>query len=459
DLGDFIGVLALLHVHELPLARADEAALLRPDPTGALRLDLRAELQEAIDQRLRPYRAAGDEDVRRHERVRALHDGVRVVVRPAADRALAHRDDPFRLRHLFVQPADRGPELQRDRAVQQEDVALARGGPVDDAEPLDVVAGIGGRGHLDRTTHDAEVQRRRGVLLRQVEELPDGASFEAFEDRTARAALHRRIDVLLDPLHEIFRSEADDVRLLRSLNHPITTPMVWPSSRSRAARISGSLLTLPLPFRIGKPSGPSRSWRLVENEPPGRLKGSEGTSHGHAGFEPAPCGPPRVRREHDARIQEAAGIERLFNPKHDAVDLRSPNPRQRLRANPANAVFSGRRPVEATQYGVVEFSSKSLHTLEVGGVGGIEERAEVRVAVPDVPVDPGLGPVAAGEPRKEFDELRDAVARDDRVFHEAPRFARTGTLDDRREDGPTDSPERRLTSRVERDLRGLAQPI
>src|SRR5438445_273644 len=102
DVGDFIAALAVLHVHELALARADEAALLRPDPTGSLRLDLRAELQEAIDERLRPYRAAGDEDVRRHERVRALHDRVRVVVRPAADRALAHRDDPFRLRHLFV---------------------------------------------------------------------------------------------------------------------------------------------------------------------------------------------------------------------------------------------------------------------------------------------------------------------------------------------------------------------
>src|SRR3989441_1544704 len=442
DLGDFIGVLALLHVHELPLARADEAALLRPDPTGALRLDLRAELQEAIDQRLRPYRAAGDEDVRRHERVRALHDGVRVVVRPAADRALAHRDDPFRLRHLFVQRADRGPELEGDRAVQQEDVALARGGPVDDAEPLDVVAGIGGRGHLDRTTHDAEVQRPRGVPLRPVEELPDEASFEAFEDRTARAALHRRIDVLLDPLHEIFGSEADDVRLLRSLNHPITTSVVSPASRSRAARISGSLLTLPSPFRIGKPSGSRRSWRLVENEPPGRLKGSERTSHGHAGFEPAPRGPPRIRREHDARIQNAPRIERLFDPEHDAVDLGSPHPRQCLRANPTDPMFSGRRPAEAIQHGVVEFSPKGLHPLEVGGARRIEERAVVRVAVPDVPVYSGLRPVAAGESRKEFDELRDAVAGDDRIFHQAPRFARTGTLDNRREDGPTHFPER-----------------
>src|SRR2546426_1665469 len=272
DLGDLKRVLALLHVHQLPLAGAHALPLLRPDPARLLRLDLLAELQEPVDQRLRPHGAAWDEDVRGDEGVRALHDGVRVVVRPAADRALAHRDDPFRLRHLFVQPTDRGPELQGDRAVQQEDVALARGGPVDDAEPLDVVAGIGGRGHFDRTTHDAEVQRPRGVPFRPVEELPDEASLEAFEDGATRAALHRRIDVLLDPLHEIFRSEADDVRLLRSLNHPITTPVVSPAGRSRAARISGSLLTLPSPFRIGKPPGRVARGDSLKTNPPVGLK-------------------------------------------------------------------------------------------------------------------------------------------------------------------------------------------
>src|SRR6266581_985575 len=133
DLGDFIRVLALLHVHQLALARAHEAALLRPDPAAPLRLDLRAQLEEAVDQRLRAHRAAGDEDVRRDERVRALDDGVRVVIGPAADRALPHRDHPLRLGHLLVQPADGGAEPQGDRAIQQEDVALARRGAVDHA--------------------------------------------------------------------------------------------------------------------------------------------------------------------------------------------------------------------------------------------------------------------------------------------------------------------------------------
>src|SRR2546426_5099271 len=53
DLRDFIGVLALLHVHQLALARADEAALLRAHPAGSFRLDLRAQLEEAVDERLR----------------------------------------------------------------------------------------------------------------------------------------------------------------------------------------------------------------------------------------------------------------------------------------------------------------------------------------------------------------------------------------------------------------------
>src|SRR2546430_17741038 len=81
DLGDFIRVLALLHVHQLAFPRADEPALLRADPAAPLRLNLRAQFQEAVDQGLRPDRAPGDEDVRWNECVRTLHDAVRVVIR------------------------------------------------------------------------------------------------------------------------------------------------------------------------------------------------------------------------------------------------------------------------------------------------------------------------------------------------------------------------------------------
>src|SRR5437899_8020906 len=231
DLRDFKGVLALLHVHQLALARADESALLRAHPAGSFRLDLRAQLEEAVDECLRTDETAGDEDVRGDERIRALDYRVRIVVRTAADRALPHRDDPFRFRHLLVQPAHGGAKLQGDRAVQEEDVALPWGRAVNDPEPLDVVPRIRGRRHLDRAAHDPEVQRPGGVPFRPVEELPDKARFESLEDRSAGTPFHRGVDVLLDPLHEILRAEADDVRLFRALNHPIRTPEMRPATR------------------------------------------------------------------------------------------------------------------------------------------------------------------------------------------------------------------------------------
>src|SRR2546421_10654146 len=259
DLGDFIRVLALLHVHQLAFPRADEPALLRADPASPLRLDLRAQFQEAIDQGLRPDRASGDEDVRRNEGVRTLHDAVRVVIRSAANRALAHRDDPLWLRHLLVQAADGRSQLQRNRAVQQEDVALPRGGAIDHAEAFHVVPGIRGRGHLDRATHDAKVQGPCGVPFRPVEELANQAALEGVEEGTAGAALHGRVDVLLDPLHEVFRPEADDVRLFRPLDHPLRTSVPHAASRSRSTRISGSLLTLrPRVFTTASPPGSRR---------------------------------------------------------------------------------------------------------------------------------------------------------------------------------------------------------
>src|SRR3990172_4365056 len=161
DLGDFIRVLALLHVHELTLAGAHESSLLRPDPATPFCFDLRAELEEAVDEGLGSDGASRDENVGGDERVGALHNAIRVVVRAPANGALAHGDDPLWLGHLLVEPGGRGPQLQGDRAIQKEHIALPRGGTIDHSEALNVVPGVRGRGHLDRAAHDAEVQRPR----------------------------------------------------------------------------------------------------------------------------------------------------------------------------------------------------------------------------------------------------------------------------------------------------------
>src|SRR3989454_9750759 len=127
DLGDFIRVLALLHVHQLALARADEAPLLRPHPAGPFRLDLRAELQEAVDQCFRPNGTARDEDVRRHERVGSCDHRVGVVVWSAADRTLTNRHDTLGCRHLIVHPPHGAAQLERDRTPQEDAVSYAGG--------------------------------------------------------------------------------------------------------------------------------------------------------------------------------------------------------------------------------------------------------------------------------------------------------------------------------------------
>src|SRR5207245_4176661 len=76
DLGNLICVLAFLPIHQLALAGADQAALLRPHPADPFRLDLRAELQETVDQGFRADRTAGNEDVRGYEWHRPYADGV-----------------------------------------------------------------------------------------------------------------------------------------------------------------------------------------------------------------------------------------------------------------------------------------------------------------------------------------------------------------------------------------------
>src|SRR5438128_8799247 len=64
-----------------------------------------------------------------------------------------------------------------------------------------------------------------------------------------------------------------------------------------------------------------------------------------------------------------------------------------------------------------------------------------------------------GEVDEKVDELRDAVARHDRILDESPGLPAAGPLDDRREEGATDLPEGRLTPRIVGDLDRSAQAI
>src|SRR6266498_2759123 len=72
----------------------------------------------------------------------------------------------------------------------------------------------------------------------------DDAALEPFEKRAAGSAFHRRVDILLDPLDEILRPQADNVRLFRTLDHGLIASVGGSVAFGRSPRMAESLLTL-----------------------------------------------------------------------------------------------------------------------------------------------------------------------------------------------------------------------
>src|SRR5438876_5475743 len=70
-------------------------------PGCVLGLDLRLELEQAVEHVLRSRWTTGDVNIHRHDRVDS-HDGRVVVVEAAGAGADTKRDDPFGLGHLLV---------------------------------------------------------------------------------------------------------------------------------------------------------------------------------------------------------------------------------------------------------------------------------------------------------------------------------------------------------------------
>src|SRR6478609_6487418 len=122
-----------------PLLGTGGAVALTPALVGVA-LDLALQLGEAVEDRLRPRRAAGDVDVDRHELVGTLYDRV-VGEHAAAGGAGAHRDRPLRLQHLVIEAADDRRHLDRDPAREDDHVGLAwRGTPGLSAKSGNVVS-------------------------------------------------------------------------------------------------------------------------------------------------------------------------------------------------------------------------------------------------------------------------------------------------------------------------------
>ena len=108
--------------------------------------DLVLQLHQAFEQRFRTRRTTGDVNVNRQKLIDSLEDRVGAI-HAAGRRAGAHGDDPFWLRHLFVNAFYRQRHFVGHRAGHDHDVALPRRKPHHfGAEPRDVET-RGRRGH------------------------------------------------------------------------------------------------------------------------------------------------------------------------------------------------------------------------------------------------------------------------------------------------------------------------
>src|ERR1700746_1072113 len=146
--------------------------------------DLSLQLGEAVEDRLRPRRAAGDVDVDRQELVGALEDGV-VGEHPTRGGAGAHRHHPLQLQHLVVEAADDRRHFHRDPARENHQVGLSRRGASRlGAEAGDVVPRRDGRHRypLDCAAGEAEGERKDRVRPRHVERFLEGGGEDPFFD-------------------------------------------------------------------------------------------------------------------------------------------------------------------------------------------------------------------------------------------------------------------------------------
>src|ERR1039458_7880544 len=126
-----------------------------------LLIDLALKRHEGVQERFRARRAAGYVHVHRNVTVDAFKHIVSLLEWAAGDRASAHRNDVFRLRHLVVESDDLRGHLLRHRAGDNHQVSLAWRGPEDlSAKPGEVPAGHGRGDHLDGAARQAKADRK-----------------------------------------------------------------------------------------------------------------------------------------------------------------------------------------------------------------------------------------------------------------------------------------------------------
>src|SRR4051794_11166333 len=194
------------------LLGADGVVALAP-AEGRVLEDLRAQLEDPVDERLGPRRATRDVDVDRHELV-GRHDGV-VVEDAHRARAGAHREGVLRLEHLVVDAPDDRRHLDADPARQDDHVGLAGGGAEGlEAEARDVHARPDHAHHLDRAAGQAEREREDRVASRPRDRLVERGRDDPL--------LHVRVEApaLEVAAQHVARPQLADAEVVRGLLPP-----------------------------------------------------------------------------------------------------------------------------------------------------------------------------------------------------------------------------------------------
>src|SRR6266480_2617272 len=145
----------LFRLQELGLVRAAQF----------LTIDLALQFHERVQQRFRPRRTTWNVNVDRNVTIDSLEHVVTLLEWTSGNRACAHRDNVFRVRHLVVEPHDLRRHFLGHGAGHDHEIGLAWRWPENfAAEPRDVVTRRCRRDHFDRATSESKLKRPDRIL-------------------------------------------------------------------------------------------------------------------------------------------------------------------------------------------------------------------------------------------------------------------------------------------------------
>src|SRR5467141_104528 len=143
-------------------------------------VDLFLELEDGVEQRLRPRRAARDVNIDGNDLIAALDDSV--IVENAARRgASPHGDDPLGFWHLIIELTDDRGHFLRKAAGNDHKIGLARRGAKHFGTEARNVKARGSHGHhFDGAAGETETERPDRTLPRPVHGLVELREDDAF---------------------------------------------------------------------------------------------------------------------------------------------------------------------------------------------------------------------------------------------------------------------------------------